>query len=627
MAISLVAAPQAAIANNGGTATITWSTRPSEGDVTYCIVGSPASTPQDCAMVTAGYTRIAYHTGAAEANPSIAIFRKVQGSTTDTTVAAVADSSARTDTVILGYCFRGVDTTTPEDAAPTTAGETTSTNPDPAAIDIATEGAAVLVAACMTVVMDTSPGTISGYDAGGYVSEIGNDTADHTLAGACILGLSTGSHNPGAWSSWSSGLWYAITVAIRPAIILNHYSLPIASGSFSLSGSATALKQTRKLAVGSGAFTLTGSAVAVKKDLKLFPVSGSYTLLGQAVVLKQTRRIDIASGSFALTGSHVDLAQGVALNHYNLPIGSGAFILAGQGVNLKKTLRLIPVSGGFSLSGQSLVLKQTRKLIPASGSFILSGQAIGLSQGRRLVPATTAFSLTGQAVGLRHTRKLNISSGVFSLTGSALALAKGYMLPISSGSFALAGSAISLKQTRKIGIVSGAFSLTGSHVDLIQGTGGHYTLPIKSGSFTLNGLPITLLSKYQMPIKSGAFNLSGSHLNLVYGRGLAIKSGVFNLLGQSLSMKATRLLSIKSGEFDFLGSGLELILNKKLTEPINSLVHASLLDASSIEGSSTLHSFTNSRVAQSSIVTTIDDLPYTKITKSITGLSQVKRTN
>jgi len=213
MAISIIGTPQVANQNNGGTATVTWSTRPSTDDYTVVVVGSPAATPADCSMVTAGYTRLAYRTGAAAANPSLAVFYKKQGATTDTTGAAIADGAATTDTSIIGFVLRGVDLTTFSDATPTTAGETTSTNPDPASISGASANFCTIVAALMTVLEDTSITAPSGYT--GF-SQVGSDTYDHTLAAAYKLNC-TAPEAPASWTNWGSGLWYAITIAVKPA--------------------------------------------------------------------------------------------------------------------------------------------------------------------------------------------------------------------------------------------------------------------------------------------------------------------------------------------------------------------------------------------------------------------------
>jgi len=213
MAISIIGTPQVANANNGADATITWSTRPSENDYTVVIIGSPSAAAAIGAMTTTGYTNLASHTGAAAANPSLAVFYKKQGAVTDTTAVGNSGNGGDTDSSLIGFVLRGADLTTVSDATPTTAGETTGADPNPASITLATTGSCVIVAACMTVVKDTAITAPSGYT--GY-SQVGDDTYDHTLAAAYKLNC-TGTEEPAEWTNWTSGLWYAITIAIRPA--------------------------------------------------------------------------------------------------------------------------------------------------------------------------------------------------------------------------------------------------------------------------------------------------------------------------------------------------------------------------------------------------------------------------
>lgn len=215
MAISIIGTPQTSNTNNGGTTTCTFSTTPSDGDYTVAIIGSPAASNAIGTISTAGYSLLTSHTGAAAANPSLAIWYKKQGATPDTDVQGTSGNGATTDSSMIAFVLRGVDPTTFSDATPTTAGETTSTNPAPNAITGSTAGFCTIVLACMTVVKDTAITDPSGYT--GY-SVVGDDTYDHTLAAAYKLDCS-GTETPGTWTNWDSGLWYAITVAVKPLVL------------------------------------------------------------------------------------------------------------------------------------------------------------------------------------------------------------------------------------------------------------------------------------------------------------------------------------------------------------------------------------------------------------------------
>jgi len=214
MAISVIGTPQVANANNGGDATITWSERPATGDYTVVVIGSPATSAAKGTMVTADYTELKSYVGANNTKPSLIVFYKKQGATTDTTAVGTSGNGSATDSSLIGFVLRGVDPTTFSDATPTTAGETSSTNPDPASITVGNAGAAVIVAAVMVVTKDTAITAPSGYT--GY-SVVGDDTDDHTLAAAYKLNCS-GTEAPASWTDWSTGLWYAITIAVKPQL-------------------------------------------------------------------------------------------------------------------------------------------------------------------------------------------------------------------------------------------------------------------------------------------------------------------------------------------------------------------------------------------------------------------------
>ena len=133
MAISIIGTPQTSNTNNGGTTTCTFDTRPSEGDYTVVVMGNPSPSNALPVVETAGYTLLSSHAGAGSDNPSIGVWYKKQGATTDTSVSGNANNSNTVDTSMIAFVLRGVDGTTFSDATPTTAGETTSTTPDPAA--------------------------------------------------------------------------------------------------------------------------------------------------------------------------------------------------------------------------------------------------------------------------------------------------------------------------------------------------------------------------------------------------------------------------------------------------------------------------------------------------------------
>lgn len=207
MAITIVGTPQVGQVSNGGNVTLTFSTTPSENDHVV-VYGGQGGGGMPAAPGT-GYTQIAVSSGA-----GFGVWIKKMSSSPDASVLCRGDASATSGISYGCYVFRGVDTTTAQDATATTAGNTISTNPNCASITTATNNALVLALAGSGV-YDASPGTVSGYS--NQYNTQASDTYSMTVAGATFEKATAGAENPDAWSSWASGFWYAVTVALRPA--------------------------------------------------------------------------------------------------------------------------------------------------------------------------------------------------------------------------------------------------------------------------------------------------------------------------------------------------------------------------------------------------------------------------
>ena len=214
-AITVIGTPQTGNANNGGAVTLTWSTTPSTNDYTIVIAGAPAATTTDVTMTTANYSELTHYEGVGTTAPKYWIYYKKQGASPDTTAVVATLSDSAVDQSAIGFVLRGVDGTTFSDQTPTTAGETTSTNPDPNQIVTQTNGAFVFVTALAVGTLDSAVTEPSGYT--GY-SVTGDDTNDHTLSAAYKEVASAGTENPVSWTNQTSANWYAITFAVRPTV-------------------------------------------------------------------------------------------------------------------------------------------------------------------------------------------------------------------------------------------------------------------------------------------------------------------------------------------------------------------------------------------------------------------------
>ena len=157
------------------------------------------------------YTQIGIHTGTA---PIFGAWYKKMEATPNTTVTCSGGGNAADASSWACWVLSGVDADTPLDQTTTTAGPTTSTNPNPASITTVTVDAWVLAMAG-SAVSDAAPGTISGYT--NHIQSNRNETNDLSTAGATFENPTADAEDPAEWSSWGSGAWYAITAALKPA--------------------------------------------------------------------------------------------------------------------------------------------------------------------------------------------------------------------------------------------------------------------------------------------------------------------------------------------------------------------------------------------------------------------------
>ena len=215
MAIAVRGTPQTGSATNGGDVTLTFSTgagAPLEGDEVV-VFGGHGATVTTLAAPGSGYTQIGIHTGSA---PIFGAWHKRMGVTPDLSVVCSGGGDAGDGVAYCCWVLSGVDPTF-FDQTTTTAGPTTSTNPDCASITTQTANAWVLAMAGSAV----NDAAVTGPT--GYVNTIddnGNDAADLTCAGGTLEIASPGASDPASWTSWASGTWYGITAALKAEVVV-----------------------------------------------------------------------------------------------------------------------------------------------------------------------------------------------------------------------------------------------------------------------------------------------------------------------------------------------------------------------------------------------------------------------
>lgn len=195
------------------------------------------------------------------------------------------------------------------------------------------------------------------------------------------------------------------------------YPLPLASGSYTLTGSTLGLGAGLPLAAGS--YALTGAALTLRRALSKVLDAGSYVVTGSTVTLGRGYLLSLAAGSYVLTGSALVGARGGLL-------GSGSYSLAGADVALLLGKGLPLGAGTYAITGAALQMLLAWYLTLGGGAYTITGQNVGLL-GPSGGPAPPA-------PGLMNNVTITTDTGVLRLRGRPL-LAADPTMEFLSGSF------------------------------------------------------------------------------------------------------------------------------------------------------------------------------------------------
>lgn len=404
MAISLRGSASNASASANSNLTVTLPGGTAQNDVVYAAYGvnDQSNTDRNCATVTAGYTELADLFSNDTNDSNLGVYRKVQGSTPDSTVVFSGVGLATWGIWGAVEVLTGVDTTTPEDATTTTATGINGAVPDPPSITTVTAGAWVIaIGAC------THQSPTSGCTAPTNYTNLEDDwsnsgwgrimmaTRNITAAGAEDPGVFT---LGGGVASGANDSWCAASVAVRPGI--NAFSIAANAGSYSLSGTAATPKLARKVAANTGAYAITGQTAALKHGWKIAAGVGGYVLTGADVTLTKassTNKTVVAdAGAYGLTGVNASL-----LHTWKVAAGQGGYSLTGAAANLRLGRKVAAASGAYNLTGSPVTLRRTRRLAANAGGYALTGATANLlAGGRKITASPGGYSLIGAGAGL-----------------------------------------------------------------------------------------------------------------------------------------------------------------------------------------------------------------------------------
>lgn len=227
MAISYVGGQTAGRANPSAALQVTFAftggtdATPSAGDlvIVCAVTGSAAGNPAMAVTTPTGYTNLGQLNQSAQTNDtSLDVSYKFMPPTPDTTVTIPGTGNNAFAEAYSIQCFRGVDHTTPMDAAAVSAGNTGTGRPDPASITPVTAGAWPVICgggAAATGANYTAPANYVT----NFLTSSGADTTDAMVGSGYRSDWSSGAENPAAYTGGTTGStdsWCSYTLALRP---------------------------------------------------------------------------------------------------------------------------------------------------------------------------------------------------------------------------------------------------------------------------------------------------------------------------------------------------------------------------------------------------------------------------
>lgn len=103
-----------------------------------------------------------------------------------------------------------------------------------------------------------------------------------------------------------------------------------------------------------GTFTVTGTATALEYGRKMVAASGSVAITGTAASLEYNRRLVASSGSFTITGTDANFGSGKFLT-----ASAGSYTISGTAAGLRAARRLAAEAGAVAVTGFDAALSTT----------------------------------------------------------------------------------------------------------------------------------------------------------------------------------------------------------------------------------------------------------------------------
>lgn len=234
-------------------------------------------------------------------------------------------------------------------------------------------------------------------------------------------------------------------------------TLACATGSYSISGTAAALKMAHVLPATTAGYTITGSAATLAKGRPIAAAPGTYTITGTAAAFNRTYVLAAASGSYVISGTAALVEFG-----RKLVAAAGSYLINGTAAAFPRGKQMVAAAGSYAITGATVALLFAHNLVAAAGSYVISGTAANFA--RAFQAASGSYVITGTTATFG--RAFQAASGSYAITGSAAAFRRTATLAASAGSYVVTGSSAVLALAKAIIAAAGSYIFTGANAVL-----------------------------------------------------------------------------------------------------------------------------------------------------------------
>lgn len=327
----------------------------------------------------------------------------------------------------------------------------------------------------------------------------------------------------GGGGSSSGGVGFGARGQIRYTYTVTGATLGATPGSYSLTGTATALLAAFLVVAPPATYTYTGTDVGMSKGRTMTADPGSYAVTGTAASTLAARLLTVDQPTstgrgpeLVTNGDGNSTAGWTPLNGASLSSVGGrlrvtngipATTSAEQSVTVVPRNRYQAKLTRFSGTGGAW-----SQVFDAGPNYYVNTTGAGSSDVEFLVlgPSPITFrmiELTGVSGNYAEFDDISLKEVYgYALTGTDVTFAKGRTITSDPGSYSLTGTSAGLLFSHSVVATPGSYSLTGTAANLLWG----HSMVATPGSYGLTGTPANLLHGWTMPAAPGSYSLTGT---------------------------------------------------------------------------------------------------------------------